>query len=34
MRVLKNIGPYIVDGLVKEGEIMQKAGCFEHGFYL
>jgi len=34
MKVLKAIGSFIVERLVKEGEIMQKAGYFEHGFYL
>jgi len=34
MKLLTTIGAFIVDRLVKEGEIMQKAGYFEHGFYL
>ena len=34
MKLLKKIGSFIVTGLVREGEVMQKAGYFEHGFYL
>ena len=33
MKVLKEIGSFVVDRVIWEGEIMKKAGCSPYGFF-
>lgn len=34
MKLIKKVSSFIIDRLVKEGEVMQKAGYFNNGFYM